>query len=124
MRRYFLWLLCVTVVGLTGCHSGVSYNISTRKISIVTEPAMAKVYKVNPLTNNRTFLGTTPLLNQSVLVIVRAKGRATPECIDSIASQIDMVRVIIEKEGYRPYEGNLATREGEVTTHTIELEKE
>jgi hypothetical protein len=118
--------ICVCVIGLAfaaGCGSQLRYGQEMRKITIDSEPEGALVYQVNPVGNERIFLGTTPLKEQTVLVPVRLEslGRATSEY--AAKSQLQMVQVVIEKDGYKTFVSNLATVKDETMKHPVTLER-
>jgi len=118
------FLACVLgLVLAAGCESHLSYKQELRKITIESEPEGALVYQVNPVGAERIFLGTTPLKEQTVLVPVKlwSLDRATSE--NAAKSQLDMVHVVIEKEGFVPFVSNLATMEDETMRHDITLER-
>ncbi len=122
MRKTIL-ILCLSAVTLVlGCRSGPEYHISRRKISIDTNPSGAKVYQVGPLSGEELFLGTTPLREQSVAVLESVEGGASERGVESIISQLEMVRVRIKRDGFKKYESSLWTLDDETVKHTVNLE--
>jgi hypothetical protein len=112
---------------IAGCSSNqrmrMNYKFDIRKVTIETEPAGAVVTQVGAMDGARTVLGTTPIREQSVAVTTGAKFKGiSPGEAQRIISQLEMVHVRIEKPGYQPYEGNLATERGKVKAHSIKLE--
>ena len=118
-------ILIAIIGGGCGSHSSTSanYQFDIRKISIETEPPGATVFQVGTMDGTRTLLGTTPIKEQSVAVTTGAKFKhVSPGEMQRIISQVEMVRVTIEKPGYQTYQGNLATQHGQVKSHSIKLE--
>ncbi|HSV26523.1 MAG TPA: hypothetical protein VLH60_01410, partial [Sedimentisphaerales bacterium] len=65
--------VCACLMALfmaTGCGSELRYTRQIRRITIETEPEGALIYQINPVTEERIFLGTTPLREQTVFVPV------------------------------------------------------
>ena len=126
MPRFFsiiLWSLLV--VALAGCQTELKHKFRRREISIETEPSGARVFQVEFATRQKLFLGTTPLFNQTVLVLTDTEGYShDPVTVNLAASEQNMVRVIIEKDGYKPYESRLYPKENEVVMHTSTLDKD
>ena len=123
MMRCTVALLCA--VGLVGCASKQkqSYKLAGRAITVRTEPAGATVTQFAAPTGDRVQLGMTPLVNQPVMVLTGVKGTFHGAGhIGSLVSQMNVARVRIEKEGFKPYEGNLSTDPKRVTEHVITLE--
>ena len=129
MKRETYILLTVgislLVAASAGCQPELKHKFSRRAVSIETEPSGARVSQVEFATRERLFLGTTPILNQTVLVLTNTTGSShDPVAVNFAAAEQDMVRVIIEKDGYKPYESRLYTKEDEVVVHKITLEKD
>ena len=122
MKKILIFSSIVLLTALTGCQPRFSFE--NRKISIITTPPGAEVYQINSAYRHDTFLGTTPIKNQPVSVLSRVKGRLTSTDKDWFTSQINMINVRIEKEGYKTYRGNLATDPEETIKHTIPLSKD
>lgn len=115
--------LCLTAALFAGCTSSLRYAQQLRKITIESDPEGAVVYQINPVNENeRIFLGTTPLKDQTVLVPVRLEDLGALSTY-AAKSQLEMVHVIVEKDGYRPFETNLATMKDEVMRHDLTLER-
>lgn len=123
MKNAVILLLLLVLVVLSGCSMEPKYSFEIRKISIDTTPAGAKVYQQNSAYRNETFLGTTPIREQPVSILIGVKGKISPTVMDWMASQITMINVRIEKTGYQDYEGNLPTDTSKTTMHKIPLEK-
>ena len=120
-------VVAVVLVGVSsGCankQQKVNYDIEMRKISLDTQPTGAKVYQIGTMDGSRTFLGTTPIKEQTVAVTTGASfKRISPAQMQDIAAHVEMVQVIVEKPGYQTYQGNLATKPNAVADHTITLE--
>lgn len=127
--RLAMLLPAVLALALTGCHAGreqIKAKLEVRKITLETVPSGATVHQISALDGSRTFLGTTPISNQSVAVCVGWTMKNTsPAVFQQRVSQLEMVQVLIEKKGYKPYCGQLSTeREGKVAVHKIDLEQQ
>jgi hypothetical protein len=120
--KTILFLCLVATLLVCGCQSGPKYHLGVRKISVETEPSAARVYQKGPLTRQDIFLGTTPLHDQSVSIIESVKGKMSGVRTEALLTEMGMVKVRIEKEGYKTYEGNLSTNKEETVLHTIKLE--
>ena len=118
--------LLLLVVFSSGCASGrqkLKYDVEVRKISLDTDPAGAKVYQVGSMDGARTFLGTTPIKDQSVVVTTGARFKnISPAQMQGVVSRLEMVQVVVEKPGYQTYQGNLSTQLNKVPSHSIKLE--
>lgn len=117
-------LACVIAALLaSGCTSTLRYAQEVRKITIESDPEGALVYQINPVNENeRIFLGTTPLKEQTVLVPTRLQDLGEMSNY-AAKSQLQMVHVIIEKEGYTTFQSNLATMKDETMRHNVTLER-
>jgi hypothetical protein len=94
-----------------------------RRISIDTTPSKANVYQADIFNNNqKIWLGTTPLENQTVYVLTGVKGKTSRVNAYSSAAAMNMVLVFIEKEGYKPCWKRLAVEENKTLEYKIELE--
>ena len=118
--------VCATLMALfmvTGCESELRYTRQLRKVTIETEPEGALVYQINPVTDERIFLGTTPLKEQTVFVPVDIASLGPQTSEYAARSQLEMVQVVVEKEGYKTFMSNLATKRAETARHRIYLER-
>jgi hypothetical protein len=117
-------LLLLVSSGCASHQQKLKYDVEMRKISVDTQPTGAKVYQIGSMDGSRTFLGTTPIKAQSVVVTTGASfKRISPAQMQNIVSHVEMVQIVVEKPGYQTYQGNLSTkREGKVADHTIKLE--
>jgi hypothetical protein len=122
MRNAALLLLVIVLIGLAGCSTGPKFSYENRKVSIITSPPGAKVYQLNSTLRNETFLGTTPIIDQPVRILTEVRGELNPSLKDWMVSQITMLNVKIVKDGYREYEGNLATHPSKTSVHEITLD--
>jgi hypothetical protein len=122
-----------TLLGLAlftlGCSSSsrtAECDFQVRKISLETTPSAATVHQINPVDGSRTFLGVTPISDQSVLVIGTIKSyKGDPSFFQYLSNHVEMASVLIEKPGYRPCQTKLSTeREGKTARHKIELQKQ
>lgn len=123
-RILFVSLMLVAIISITGCGSGTQYSTEVRKITIKTNPYHARVYQINPVDDHEIFLGISPVEDQPVSIIKNFWNTMDQETEDFMTTQVGMVNVRVEKEGFKPYRGNLATEKDETLLHRIELEVE
>jgi len=100
-----------------------NYTIEKRLISIETEPSGANVWQWGPVSQKSIWLGTTPLLEQSVAVLTSVDGLGL-EDMETVIPKLDRVQVKIQKDGFKEYNGNLRTSAEEILVHEITLERE
>ncbi len=137
MKRLSVAVWVYTAFALAGCGDSFSYKTEIRKISIKTAPSGAKVYQIPTLQGcsvvyvdedsrnaPSVFLGTTPLEKQPVSVLVNIKGDVSPRALQYLSGKFGMVRVRIEKEGYKIFETHFSTDSDESTEYQISLEPE
>ena len=117
-------IICSLLVVIAGCQSGLTYSTQSRKITIKTDPYSAKVFQINPVDKHQTFLGMSPVRDQPVSVITGFGGKYDKATKDFMTTQIGMVNIRVEKEGYYDYIGNLPTDKDDILAHRIELEHE
>jgi hypothetical protein len=123
MKTAGIWMCVLGALFVSGCGSELQYGQEQRKITIESEPQGGLVYQINPVADKeRIFLGTTPLVEQTVLVPVRVSGLGNTSKY-AAESQVEMVRIIIEKEGYVTFVSNLATKSDETMRHDVTLER-
>jgi len=120
MKNAWILTVLVTLVFTSGCF-GPRFSFEIRKVTIETTPPGAKVYQVNSVDGNETFLGTTPVKEQPIRVLSDVKGRLTSASVDWMTSQIQMLNIRIVKTGYEEHKGNLPSLPGKTTTHKITL---
>lgn len=126
-KTLFIVVLAACLFFAFGCQSKPSgkFNIANRKITINTEPQGAQVKQINVLGQPSTQLGVTPIVEQPVVVITeitRMKNMPFNETQQLMKAAGGNVMVRIEKEGYHPYNGVLATTDGQTHTHKITLQ--
>jgi hypothetical protein len=118
--------VCACIIAallVSGCASTLQFARDTRKITIESDPEGALVYQLNPVNESeRIFLGTTPLKEQTVQVPTRVKDLGAMSSY-AAESQLQMVHVMIEKDGYRTFESNLSTMKDETVRHDVTLER-
>lgn len=118
--------LCLAAV-LTGCSSNPSFkfNMHNRRVTIVTEPAGATVRQLRPMGQPSTYLGKTPLNDQTVVVVteITKMKNLSLQQFDDIMRHVNNAVVRIEKDGYEPYYGTLRVKEGETIVHEIVLQE-
>jgi hypothetical protein len=118
-----VWICVAAMLLVAGCASKLEFKQETRKITIDSDPEGALVYQINPVNENeRIFLGTTPLKAQTVLVPTRVEDLGTTSRY-AADSQLEMIRVVVEKEGYKTFISNLSTAKDETLRHDLTLEK-
>jgi len=117
-------IICLLLVVITGCQTGLTYATQSRKITVKTDPYNARVYQINPVDKHETFLGMSPVRDQPVSVITGFGGKYDKAVEDFMTTQIGMVNIRVEKDGYYDYVGNLATDKNEILQHRVELEQE
>jgi hypothetical protein len=108
----------------TACasHHG-EYRFDQRHTTIETDPPGARVYQIAPVSDKFIDLGTTPIRDQPVMVLLGATNVDDPATrLPELYAQHGIVRVRIEKPGYVTYIGNLTTGEKETIPHKITLE--
>ena len=123
--RTFLLLTIVSTL-LCGCSSGpkFSFDIETRRVTILTDPEGATVTQINPVGAPSSKLGTSPLRDRSVMIVSRitkAKNLSYGTT-KALMEQVGNVVVRIEKDGYETYNGTLKTDPKETIKHSIALQ--
>jgi hypothetical protein len=122
MKTFALWMCVGAVLLASGCTSSLKYSQQLRKVTITSDPEGALVYQLNPSNESeRIFLGTTPLKEQTVLVPTKVDDYGTTSSY-AAKSQLEMVRVVLEKDGYKPFNSNLSTAKDETMRHDCTLE--
>jgi|GEM_PF-3224909 len=115
----------ITIIGLSilfiasGCQTNL--GMKTRTITIESDPPGAGVYIVSVENQQEIFIGNTPLVNQTVSVPTKILHQETAY-LQNIASQLDRVRVVVRKRGYKSCTTNLATDQYVMIPHEIDLE--
>ena len=116
-------MLCWTSIGCASKDRPLRYHLEARTFTLHTQPEGARVVQLVAPTNDPVDLGMTSLIDQPVMVMTDVNGSfGPPENAARLTTQLGMVRVRIEKEGFTTYETNIATREKESATRTIVLE--
>jgi hypothetical protein len=111
------------VVGCAPTNEPLRYHLEARTFTLHTQPEGARVYQLVPPSGQQVDLGMTPLIDQPVMVVTEVNGSfGPPENAARLTSQLSMVRVRVEKDGFTTYETNIATREKESAERTIVLE--
>jgi hypothetical protein len=123
MKTAAIWACVITVLFACGCTSTLRYHQETRKVTIDSEPQGALVYQINPVNENeKIFLGTTPLKEQTVLVPTRVEDLGTTSKYAADV-QLGMAWVVIEKDGYKPFVTHLATDKEDTKRYDLTLER-
>lgn len=123
-----IFSLCITMAALTGCSStkyGADFKLDTRRITIVTEPAGATVRQLRPMGQGSSYLGKTPLNDQTVLVlteITKVRNLSLTQ-YENLMRHVNNAVVRIEKDGYEPYYGTLRVEEDKTVVHEIVLQE-
>jgi hypothetical protein len=125
MMRGMGLVMALICAGCTTSNQSLRYHLEARTFTLHTQPEGARVFQLVPASNQPVDLGMTPLIDQPVMVMTSINGSfGPPENVARLTSQLGMVRVRIEKEGFAPFETNIATLEKEPTMRTIALERE
>ncbi|MHC4641065.1 MAG: hypothetical protein ACYS32_05425 [Planctomycetota bacterium] len=109
---------------LCGCSTKpkVNFDLSQRHVTIRTEPAAARVTQLRPLQQAPLDLGVTPLVNRPVFVFTNIKMRNMDfRGAQKLLEHANNLVLLIEKDGYEPYRGTLATKRNEIVEHSIKL---
>lgn len=128
MRRMAWAMLGGLTCGLAtiGCASEPrqSYNTESRLLTLHTQPEGARVTSFAPFGGGGAIqLGTTPLVNQPVMVLTRFKASFADSASGyEMMSRVNTVRLRIEKDGYQPWEGSIATSPTATVERTVTLE--
>jgi hypothetical protein len=100
-----------------------NYSFEQRYITIITEPANAKVTLVQPFGQPPVSLGQTPLNSTPVAVMSKLKSvkniRFSPQ---AYATYLNNAVVRIELDGYESFYGVLKTDKEETLEHHIKLQ--
>ena len=125
MKTYLLTTV-VAALFISGCSSTPkgSFDLATRRVTIVTKPEGAAVTQINPFHQPSTSLGTTPIEDRSVMVvskITKMKNMPYHEA-KKLFEQVGNVVVLVYKDGYKTYHGTLRTDPQETVIHTIKLQ--
>ena len=124
MKNAMLITIICSLFVIAGCQSGLTYRTESRKVTIKTDPYSTKVFQINPVDKHETFLGMSPVRDQPVSVITGFGGKYDKATKDFMTTQIGVVSIRVEKDGYYDYIGNLPTDKKEILSHRIELEHE
>ena len=124
MKTLLLVMIASTL--LCGCSSNpkFSFDIETRRVTILTDPEGATVTQINPVGAPSSKLGTSPLQDRSVMIvskITKAKNLSY-STTKALMEQVGNVVVRIEKDGYETYNGTLKTDPEETIVHSITLQ--
>ena len=122
MRRLLLACGVAVLLAAVGCDD-VKFKGEMRRVTLETVPTQARVYHIHPFTRNKALLGHTPLKEHELMVLtsLKTQGHLPPSRIGPVLSDLGVAHVIIEKEGFKPYEGRLGTKEDETVSHEVAL---
>ena len=123
-----LFIIVGIAVLFGGCSTNpkCDFNITTRRVTILTEPEGAAVTQINPFGQPSTSLGLSPINDRSVVVVseVTKMKNMSYSASKRLMEQVNNVVVRIEKDGYKPYFGTLKTEPAETAVHNIKLHME
>jgi hypothetical protein len=119
-------LVTIAATLLSGCSSTpkFSFDIDTRRVTILTDPEGATITQINPVGQPSSSLGMSPLRERSVVIvskITKAKNLSF-HTTKTLMEQVNNVVVRIEKDGYETYHGTLRTDPKETVVHSIALQ--
>lgn len=116
-------LICAGLI--IGCDSStkLEFGLENRRVTIITEPEGASVTQLRPMSLGMTLLGTTPLNEQSVVIVSKIKKVHNLPYHDTVRllEHVGNVVVTIEKKGYKSYSGILETKPDQTVVHKIIL---
>lgn len=128
MKRIIMIAVVAGSLGLLGgCESknkwSYHYDIERRYVTIVTEPEGAIVQQID-FNGATTVLGTSPIIEQPVVVISKIKKMDNMPYAQSMEMmrRVGTVYVTIQKEGFQPYQGFLRTEPDKLQSHKITLQ--
>lgn len=127
LLRLLVTSIMVTMLSV-GCNSNDSKirgDLEQRRITITTEPLGATVTRINPLDESETMLGTTPLNEINVIVLVNVycpKGGVPASEGQRLLSNVGNIVVRIEKQGYESCQQVLRTDRDKTIEHNIVLQ--
>ncbi len=107
-----------------GCSSNPQFNTKheTHHITVITEPAGAKVIQGHPVGQPSTLLGTSPVVDQPVVIISQVSMKnVNYTLMNDLKRRVGHVMVTISKEGYETYRGALKTTSEKTAEHKITL---
>lgn len=121
-----LTTLITFVCLLTSCQYNRKFkcNFDRRTITINTEPAGATVIQNHSLGQPATRLGTTPLIEQPVVVlteITKMENISFTQTQEFLKFAGGNLAVKIKKDGYETYQGYLSTESDNTSIHNITL---
>ena len=115
----------VSVLLLLGCAGRTRARLEPRRITVLSTPSGAEVYRVGPVTDRRFLVGTTPVQDQRVDVLTHYHGMFLTEAdVEAMAARVGKVHLVIEKPGYRAHQAVIAMEEDEPKTYSVRLEAE
>lgn len=122
-----LLVLAVMLTGLSGCSSlnkpKSSFDLVTRKITVLTEPEDAEVIQLRPLGQPSIKLGNTPINDLPVAVIVNLSLKNMPLSeTQELIQHTNSAVVQIIRDGYQPYTAIIQTSPNETAVLDVKLE--
>jgi len=128
MRQSLISLLVLAIMlsGLSGCSSlnkpKSSFNLVTRRITVLTEPEGAEVIQLRPLGQPSIKLGNTPLNDLRVAVIVNLSLKNMPLSeTQELIQHTNSAVVKIIKDGYQPYTAIIQTTADDTAILDVKL---
>ena len=125
--RLLVTSIMVTMLSV-GCNSNNSKirgDLEQRRVTITTEPPGATVTRINPLDESQTMLGTTPLNEINVIILVNVycpNGGVPVSEGQRLLSHVGNVVVRIDKQGYESCQQVLRTDRKQTMEHNIALQ--
>ncbi len=108
---------------LTACSAAPRVTLEPRTVSVFTDPPGAEVYRLGPLSDEKLLLGTSPVVEQTVDVLTRYRGRLISEdAFERMSARVGKVHLVIEKPGYRTHQQVLSLAADESKQYRAELE--
>ena len=99
------------------------FKLTSRRITIHTQPEGAEVTQLRPLGQPSSSLGKTPINDLSVSVMTNFTMKNMPfSQAQELIRHGGNVVVLIKRDGYETYSGTLKTDPNETVVHNIELQ--
>jgi len=101
----------------------LSFDLVTRKITVLTEPEDAEVIQLRPLGQPSIKLGNTPINDLPVAVIVNLSLKNMPLSeTQELIQHTNSAVVQIIRDGYQPYTAIIQTSPNETAVLDVKLE--
>jgi hypothetical protein len=124
--KLFLLVTAASTFFISGCSSNptFSFDITTRRVTILTEPEGAAITQINPVGQPSSSLGVTPIRDRSVMIVskITKLKNLSYHTTKTLFEQVNNVVVRISKEGYVTQNATLKTDPKETVVHSITLQ--